>query len=679
MATLIETNVDDAFTNTPVTGEAGGSNRSALVQYVMSRVNSWRDARDTAWQDVWGEWYRLWRGRHIDADKTYSSERSKLVAPALAQALEMTVSELEEAAFGRQQWIDVLDDDGDPDHTDINGLRRMFIQDMENDNIPSSICEGMLCGGLWGTLAAKIIVEKGTKKQIIEEPLDPQKPDGEKRRYAKTIPCVDIKWVNIPVLELVPDPEGETIEDMHGVAHESVKTPAWLMTQPWGKTYAKKDSKGRSLDYDWRPEMKDPEDTALVVRKGVLITEYHGLVPAYLLAAEDNSSPDPLADALVGLSDPVAAGPIDKEELVEAIVTIADKSKLLRFLENPFYMKDRSIFGCAFEKVPGRFHGRGVMEKGQNPQRALDAELRARMDAMALISNPMLAADQTKLPRGFDLRVRPGKVWLVQGGKPQDALMPIQFPGLDPASFSQTSEMERMVQMGTGAMDSATPIGENRRNETATGTSLIAGTFVKRCKRSLRHITKNFIDVGVRKILWRRMQYDPSKYPVDMEFQIVSTLGIVARELEQASLAHAMSMLQPGSTPQLIATKAYFDNTSSPYKAEMVKAIQESMVPSEEQQQARKMQQAAQMGALQKLQLENGLLQAETLLNMAKVQVEMSKPGIETEKLRLAYAQLSKDLEEAQAYRIQSHAIMINAVGNVMHGGAKAKKDAEGK
>ena len=319
------------------------------------------------------------------------------------------------------------------------------------------------------------------------------------------------------------------------------------------------------------------------------------------------------------------------------------------------------------------------MEKGQNPQRALDAELRARMDAMALISNPMLAADQTKLPRGFDLRVRPGKVWLVQGGKPQDALMPFQFPGLDPASFSQTSEMERMVQMGTGAMDTATPLAENRRNETATGTSLIAGTFVKRCKRALRHITSNFIDVGVRKILWRRMQYDQANYPVDMEFQIVSTLGIVARELEQASLAHAMSMLQPGSTPQLIATKAYFDNTSSPYKAEMVKAIQDSMIPTEEQQQARQMQQAGQMMALQKLDLENKGIQADIMLTMAKVQVEMNKPGVEVEKLRLEYARLSKEMEEASAYTLQSKAMMVKALGDIAHGGAKAKKDAEGK
>ena len=56
-----------------------------------------------------------------------------------------------------------------------------------------------------------------------------------------------------------------------------------------------------------------------------------------------------------------------------------------------------------------------MCEKGYNPQKALDAEVRARIDALALLSAPMMGADITKLPRNADMRVRPGKTIFTRG------------------------------------------------------------------------------------------------------------------------------------------------------------------------------------------------------------------------------------------------------------------------
>jgi hypothetical protein len=391
----------------------------------------------------------------------------------------------------------------------------------------------------------------------------------------------------------------------------------------------------------------------------VKITEWHGLVPSRLLVKPRKD--DPLTAAIATAADPSE----DTDTLVEAIVTIADGKKLLRAVANPFIMKDRSIVVAAFEKIPGRLHGRGVMEKGYNAQKALDAEVRTRIDVMALVSNPMMGADNTALPRGFDMRVRPGKVWLTNG-PPGQALAPISFPGLDPNSFNQSSEMERMVQMGTGAMDSATPLKENRRNETAGGTSMIAGGFVKRAKRSLANINREFVEPIIQKILWRRMQYDPARYPADLKFRVVGTLGIVARELEQNQLQSAAAIAPQGSPVQLTLLKAFFDNTSSPHKAELLQAVDQMLAPPppEEQEMARQAQQlelAKLRGEVLQTAADTKQKEAMAVLNIAKAQSEMQEQGVKNVELELEFQRLMKEFGELREFSRQNDIALLKA------------------
>jgi hypothetical protein len=102
----------------------------------------------------------------------------------------------------------------------------------------------------------------------------------------------------------------------------------------------------------------------------VYLTEYHGLIPKRLTKGNytyDNRQCQADADGKPGVTD--------DGELVEAIVTIANKGILLRDVLNPYTNQDRAIIAYQHETVPNQFWGRGVSEKGFNPQKALDAEL----------------------------------------------------------------------------------------------------------------------------------------------------------------------------------------------------------------------------------------------------------------------------------------------------------------
>jgi hypothetical protein len=81
-----------------------------LASWLSERLESWKDHRDQNYQKKWDEYYRLWRGIWAESDKLRESESSRLISPALQQAVEATVSELEEATFGRDKWFDIRDD-----------------------------------------------------------------------------------------------------------------------------------------------------------------------------------------------------------------------------------------------------------------------------------------------------------------------------------------------------------------------------------------------------------------------------------------------------------------------------------------------------------------------------------------------------------------------------------------
>ncbi|MCP5112275.1 MAG: hypothetical protein GY953_15735 [bacterium] len=250
------------------------------------------------------------------------------------------------------------------------------------------------------------------------------------------------------------------------------------------------------------------------------------------------------------------------------------------------------------------------------------------MDALALTTAPMLGADISRLPRNPDLRVRPGKMMLTRG-RPSEIIEPVGFNAQGLAlTFQQSGDLERMVQMGTGAMDSATPLSTARRNETVGGMSQMQSGFLKRAKRTMQNIERNFLDPLIRKSLWRYMQFDPERYPQDMKFIVHSTMGLMAKEVEQATLTQVLGFTPPDSPAHSIILSSILKNTTSSEAGDIKQAVDAMLAPPTPEQQ--QMQQAQQDMALEGAQ---EALNEQKLKN-AKLQAEIRKIVAETEEIR---------------------------------------------
>ena len=80
---------DGEFDGTAYEGE--------LSSWVLDKCQEWRDYYEANYSEKHDEYMRLYRNQWASEDKVRDSERSKLIAPALAQAVESNVAELEEA------------------------------------------------------------------------------------------------------------------------------------------------------------------------------------------------------------------------------------------------------------------------------------------------------------------------------------------------------------------------------------------------------------------------------------------------------------------------------------------------------------------------------------------------------------------------------------------------------
>lgn len=590
---------------------------AALCGWIMSKVNIWEDTRNRGYQQLWGEYWRMWRGKWSVQEINRLSERSKLIAPALAQAIEQTVSEIEEAIFSKEQWFDCAVEAA----KDLAALtmRDQLLDDLDKVNAADQIMEAILNGAIFGTMVAKVNTILATEQKPKRDPVTYELKAQSKKQVNVTIESIRPD-------EFIPDPVGKNTEQMLGMAHRVQRTMHYVMEKCERGVY---DPKAIAQVFPTRRlknsdvDLEDPMSVNTTYEsEQVDIIEYHGKVPARFLF--DVQEARTVADELLKLDlADIAREGRGNGPMVEAIVTIANNGVLLRAIPNPYVLTDRCIVAAQFEKVPGRFWGRGVAEKGYNPQKALDAELRSRMDALGYLSAPMLGVDSGRIPRGFKMEVKPGKVWLTQGN-PDEVLRPFPALNYNTLTFEQTQEMERMVQMGTGALDVASAIKNQSQSgsNSMSSNSMLMGAFVKRSKRSIANISRNFIGPLLQKVIWRYMQFDPVRYPQDFNIKLKPTLGIVAREVEAGQMTQLMGMMpQEYHQVQLMLAQGVIEHTALSNKKEMLEAIDKVLNPDPKQVQ----QQQQQQEQMQQLQMKGLQAQVDGLLaENQKIQAEIA-------------------------------------------------------
>ena len=532
-------------------------NDKELVSFVVDHCDRWRTYRDINFLPQWEEYERIFRGQWASEDKTRESERSRIVTPATQQAVETRHAEIIEAIFGSGEFFDIKDDiqdvDGNPLDTEM--LKLQMMEDFKRDKLRKHIDQVVLLAEIYGTGIAEIVtsMEKELAPATMPMPGQSQAAIGtvEKAR-------VSVKPMPVNPKNFLWDPNGTTVDDCMGVAIEKYVSIHKVVRGIEKGIYRKVNITPTYEDTDLEPT----QEVSQYQDEKVLLLTYYGLVPReYLQKIEDE-------DIVELFPDDSAAE--DYQDMVEAIIVIANDGLLLKAEESPYMMKDRPVLTYQADTVPNRLPGRGTIEKAYNMQKSIDAQVRTHLDSLALTASPMMAVDATRLPRGAKLTIMPGKA-IYTNGNPNEILYPFKFGQTDGSSITTAEKFQQMLLQATGTLDSNGMVSAVGRDAAGTGMSMAVASIIKKYKRTLVNFQEDFLIPFINKAAYRFMQFDPERYPsVDMVFIPTATLGIIAREYEQAQFISLLQTLGPDTPVLPIILKGIVANSSLSNRAELM-------------------------------------------------------------------------------------------------------------
>jgi hypothetical protein len=627
-----------------------------LASWVMSRVGQWIDHRRQNYEPEWDEYERLWRSIYAPEDRKRPSERSKLIAPALSEAVENCVAEVEEAIFGRGDFFDITPEATDPEIL-AKALEKNKIalkEDLSRTDYALNVGECALNGAVFGTGIAEILVQKQIVRDISAamDAVGGMAPKIEEREVMQT-PMRSVHPRNFAI-----DPNARGVDDALGVAIEEYVGSHLIRKGQKSGEYRDVDIGTDAGDSEITP---DKQVTSEYVYDKTHIVRYYGLVPEHLLTTltDGEEAVEEIVELFAGEDEATEGEDSDSTEpvdgdMVEAIIVIANKKTCIKAVRNPYIMQDRPVVAAQWDVVPGRFWGRGVCEKGLTPQIALDAEIRARIDALAYTAAPMMAMDASRLPRGFKFESYPGKS-LLTNGNPKEIFNPMRFGEIDSNTWQQAQALDQMVQRATGSMDGVAMAQRGVGGDARSGAvSMSLAGIVKRHKRTLMRFVDGLLIPSLRKILWRQMQFNAGRYvPVNFTFNATSTMGIMQREYETATLAQLLNTMDPKSREYKMMLMGVVANTGLNSRGTLIEMLQQQIQrEADMEQQAIAAQQA--VPPVDPMMQQVAMINAE--LDIAEKKNKIVKLNAETQKLMAETAQIEQE-NELEALKIATKGI----------------------
>ena len=600
-----------------------------LVSWLAGHLEDWRESRDTNYLNNWKEYEALWRGEWRAEDKMRESERSRIVSPVLQEAIENHASEIEEGVFGNGDDLFSIDDDYmDKDAADIDYMQAYMKQCFKQTRLRSNVGEVILLASIYGTGIGEVVVAEETNYIPATEVMEDVDSVAIGTKSKKK---VQVLLNPISPQNFLIDPNANGVNDAMGCAIEEFVSAHLVAKNMEDGVYMEADLGGEAeTDLDLEETWVDEEYD----RDKVKIVRYYGLVPEKLLDDPENG------EVYEGTGDILE----EYGNLIEAIVVIGNDNVLLKAERSPYMMKDRPIVAYQDDTVPKRFWGRGIAEKGFNMQKAIDAQLRAHLDSLALTTAPMMGIDATRLPRGAKFEIRPGKS-ILTNGDPREILQPFKFGVTEEANLVTAQAFQKMLLSATNTMSTQEDVKAAAGGELSVALS----TVLKKNKRTLVNFQDNFLVPFITKVAHRFMQFAPEEFPVaDYKFVANSSLGNLAKEVEQLQYLNLLKTLGPNSPVVPLLLEGIVNNSSMENRAEIIASLKQGQ--QQQQKQAQQQQQMTQAQVQSGIQLQGSEAQS----NMAKAQkdqvdAQMMPKEIQAKLMTALATNLPSEADEKEA------------------------------
>jgi hypothetical protein len=293
---------------------------NSLVDFVKEYTDEWRSHRDDNFLAAWKQYERLWRGQWAAEERLRESERSRIVSPALQQAIENHALEIEDAVYGQGEHLFTIDDDmQDKDASDVQYMQQYLKQEFKTSKVRKAIGDVILLASIYGTGIGEVVIKNSKRLAPATKPmegLNAMAVGVESKEYV----CVNLKPIS-PQNFLI-DPNATSIEDAMGCAVEEFVSAHIVAKNIKDGIYKDNEdleddsTPNTDLEASWLDKEYD-DDKIHIIR-------YYGLVPKQLLEAGEEDVVE-LFEEKEGMSELLS----EYGDMVEAIVVIGN-DKLLK-------------------------------------------------------------------------------------------------------------------------------------------------------------------------------------------------------------------------------------------------------------------------------------------------------------------------------------------------------------
>ena len=185
-----------------------------VVGWVIDKAETWRKDYDSNYREDHDEYYRLWRAQWAPEDRQRSSERSKIIGPALQQAVESSVAEVEEATFGRGKFFALKDDKADQESMDVEILQSQLMEDFDRYMIRKDVSECLINAAVAGTGIAEVVLEEVSERRPATRPI----MEGAMQAYGvETSERLVVRMKPVHPRNFLIDPVATSVDDALGV------------------------------------------------------------------------------------------------------------------------------------------------------------------------------------------------------------------------------------------------------------------------------------------------------------------------------------------------------------------------------------------------------------------------------------------------------------------------------
>lgn len=625
----------------------GDMRREKLLSWVMGKVQDFEKARDSdGTEEMMSRFYHIWRGKYHEGLKNRKSEVSKLIHPATSAAIDGYIGELESATIDNDYFTAIQDNDTDEDIAVIEKQLRVDLKDPKAGIYDSLSMIGLM-SAIFGEAAAEVYTYRKPQLKIV------QGPDGEPRVSRGNDKLLLRLDPTLPT-QFIYDVGAASIEDSLGLGsrkyvpmHTVIEKQSQGVWRSDVKVVPSQVSNEMLLDSDLGPQA-DAEVVEII--------KWNGKVPRALIEKESDDEP-----VIVDADNPEIQRQVevDEEDLIEAMVVIMNEGEILMDRPNPTLLQDRMFIYHRMERVPGTLRGRGLAEKAHSAQSALDANLRAQMEATAKVVHPVFGVNKLMAgSRGFRFKQRPGQVNEFNGD-PRAAVARLDLGDVSPSLFTNTDKLEQLVAQATSTFD------QSANNQTASisqngGANLAVSSFLKKAKKGIRNFNEDVIIPFVNMAARIFMQLDPEHYkPTDVTFTAIGTMGALAREIEQAHALNLMKTVPVESPAWWMLFRAVMVNSNFKDKEAMVGfadvMLEQSVQPKEDPLQEAQIREIENKIENQSQDTRTNRVRA--LAETARVALEMANSDVEAAKmmsdaiLNLAKAEGEEEGNQSSLYR----------------------------